>query len=63
MSIFSSIKHLDAYGRLAGSFYQLNLKCVKKLLEIEKEILREVFRGDKHNLRKSANCKSQISTV
>ena len=25
MSIFSSIKHLDAYGRLTGSFYQLNL--------------------------------------
>ena len=25
MSIFSSVKHLDAYGRLTGSFYQLNL--------------------------------------
>ena len=30
MSIFSSIKHLDAYGRLTGSFYQLNLNLIKK---------------------------------
>ena len=29
MSIFSSIKHLDAYGRLTGSFYQLNLTSNK----------------------------------
>ena len=27
MSIFSSIKHLDPYGRLTGSFYQLNLNA------------------------------------
>ena len=27
------------------------------------EIVREVVRGDKHNLRKSANCKAQISTM
>ena len=33
------------------------------LLEIEKEIVREVVRGDKHNLRKPANCKAQISIV
>ena len=26
-------------------------------MEIEKEIVREVIRGDKHNHRKSANCK------
>ena len=25
--------------------------------------MREVVRGDKHNLRKSANCKAQISTM
>ena len=32
-------------------------------MEIEKEIVREVVRGDKHNLRKSANCKAQISAI
>ena len=35
----------------------------KKLLEIEKEIVRDVVRGDKHNLRKSASCKAQISAM
>ena len=35
----------------------------KKLLEIEKEIVREVVRGDKHNLRKSANRNAQISVI
>ena len=35
----------------------------KKLLELEKEIVLEVVRGDKHNLRKSANCKAQISST
>ena len=35
----------------------------QKLLEIEKEIVREVVRGDKHNLRKSANCNAQISVI
>ena len=34
---------------------------VQKLSEIEKEIVREVVWGDKQNLRKSANCKAQIS--
>ena len=34
---------------------------ILKLLEIEKEIVREVVRGDKHNLRKSANRNAQIS--
>ena len=32
-------------------------------MEIEKEIVHEVVWGDKHNLRKSANCKAQISTM
>ena len=32
-------------------------------MEIVKEIVREVVRGDKHNLRKPANCKAQISTM
>ena len=36
---------------------------IPKLLEIEKESVREVARGDKHYLRKSADCKSQISKV
>ena len=35
----------------------------QKLLEIEKEIVSELVRGDKHNLRKSANCKAQIGTM
>ena len=34
-----------------------------KLLEIEKEIVREVVRGDKHNLRKSANRNAQVSVI
>ena len=32
-------------------------------MEIEKEIVREVVRGDKHNLRKSANRNAQISVI
>ena len=37
-------------------------KC-QKLLEMEKEIVREVARGDVHKLRKSAGCKAQITPV
>ena len=33
----------------------------QKILEIEKEIVREVARGDKHYLKKSAEHKAQIS--
>ena len=33
----------------------------QKLLEIEKEIVREVARGDKHSLRKFADRKAHIS--
>ena len=32
-------------------------------MEIEEEIVREVVRGDKHNLRKSANRNAQISVI
>ena len=35
----------------------------KKLFEIEKDIVHEVARGDKHNLRKSADHKVQISLL
>ena len=35
----------------------------KKLLEIEKEIVREVVRGDKPYLRKSTDRKAQISPL
>ena len=35
----------------------------QKLLEIEKEIVHEVARGNKHNLRKSANRKARISSM
>ena len=44
-----------------GELHEIN---TKKLLEIEKEmIVREVVRGDKHNLRKSANRNPQISVI
>ena len=46
-----------------GNIEKRNQINTKKLLEIEKEIVREVVRGDKHNLRKSANCKAQISRM
>ena len=46
-----------------GHIEKRNQINTKKLLEIEKEIVREVVRGDKHNLRKSANCKAQISRM
>ena len=36
---------------------------IPKLLEIDKEIVREVVRGDKNNLRKSANRDAQISVI
>ena len=45
---------------LCCTYYIIN---TKKLLEIEKEIVREVVRGDKHNLRKSANRNAQISVI
>ena len=64
---------------LAGLFLRNDLGCasvipseqtassyiilILKLLEIEKEIVREVVRGDKHNLRKSANRNAQISVI
>ena len=32
-------------------------------MEIKKEIVHEVVRGDKHNLRKSANRNAQISAI
>ena len=35
---------------------------IPKLLEIEKEIVREVARGDKRKLKKSADRKEQISS-
>ena len=38
----------------------MNQINTKKLLEIEKEIVREVARGDKPNLRKSTDRKAQI---
>ena len=41
----------------------LNWINTKKLLEIEKEIVREVARGDKPYLRKSTDRKAQISPL
>ena len=39
------------------------IKLILKTIGNRKEIVREVVRGDKHNLRKSENCKAQISTT
>ena len=39
------------------------IKLIPKTIGNRKEIVREVVPGDKHNLRKSANCKAQISTM
>ena len=39
------------------------IKLILKTIGNRKEIVREVVRGDKHNLRKSANCKAQISIM
>ena len=39
------------------------VKKLIKLLEIEKKIVREVVRGDKHNRRNSANRNTQISDI
>ena len=38
-------------------------QLVLKTIETKKEIVREVVRCDEHNLKKSANCKAQISTM
>ena len=35
------------------------INSYQKLLEIEEEIVREVVRGEQHNLRKSANCNAK----
>ena len=49
---------------LPSKYRKKGIKLIlKKLLEIQKEIVRELVRGDKHSLRKSANCKAQISTM
>ena len=44
---------------------QINISAVMNFLGrvTEKEIVREVVRGDKHNLRKSADRKAQISVT
>ena len=41
----------------------MNQINTKKLLEIEKEIVREVARGDKPYLRKSTDRKAQVSPL
>ena len=58
----------EVHTRTKDSEYWANIQKrhqinTKKLLKIEKEIVHEVVRGDKHNLRKFANCKAQISTM
>ena len=48
-------------GGLGAPWRSANL--YQKLLEIEKEIVREVARGDKPSLRKSTDRKAQISPL
>ena len=44
---------------MSGTISDININQYQKQLEIEMEIVREVVRADKHNLRKSGNCKAQ----
>ena len=58
----------EAHTRTKESEYSANIErrhqnYYQKLLEIEKEIVREVIRGDKDNLRKIANRKAQTSRL
>ena len=46
-----------------GTFAERERDQYQKLLEIEKEIVREVARGDKPYLRKSTDRKAQISLL
>ena len=48
-------------GSLGVDYTCLLSDLLQKLLEIEKEIVREVARGDKPYLRKSTDRKTQIS--
>ena len=43
--------------------FRMEFNSYQKLLEIEKEIVREVARGDKPYLRKSTDRKAQISPL
>ena len=59
------IETQDKWSNPAQSYFvlpieKLNQINTKKLLEIEKEIVREVARGDKPYLRKSTDRKAQI---
>ena len=47
----------------AQSLFLFPIIKYQKLLEIEKEIVREVARGDKPYLRKSTDRKAQISPL
>ena len=50
-------------GCTAKSYLEPCLNEFVIVLEIEKESVREVVRGGKHNLKKSANRKAQISVI
>ena len=47
-------------NKAALNLFLIQKKLIPKLLEIEKEIVREVARGDEPYLRKSADRKAQI---
>ena len=62
--------HSTDYSSYFAIFYRLlvnnlllNSELIQKLLEIEKEIVREVALGDKPHLRKSTDPKAQISPL
>ena len=72
LSFFHSMLSFHYFTSMRGK--NLKVLCFKTaiwrtlllettVLEIEKEIVRKVVRGDKHNLRKSAKCKAQVSIM
>ena len=51
------------FGAQSRRSQTINDKLIPKLLEIEKEIVREVARGDRPYMRKSTDRKAQISPL
>ena len=63
ISLSLSLSHRKYLTHNIGSASALPIINTKKLLEIEKEIVREVARCDKPYLRKSTDRKAQISPL
>ena len=60
--VLPAASYLDTGRRIKDSGRPVDI-IYQKLLEIEKEIVREVARGDKPYLRKSTDRKAQISPL